>query len=390
MPLGLPRVVIAHNRYRNAGGEDIVAEAEAELLRRYGHEVLTYGRTNEELEAIGKGHAAAEAVWSARTVDEIRTVISEFHPDIIHVHNTFPLISPSIFWAAAAAGVPSIQSLHNFRLLCPQAMFLRSGRVCEACLGKVPWRAVVHKCYRNSAAASVIAATMLTTHRSLGTYRAKVTRYIALNEFCRAKLIAGGLPPDRISVKPNFVDAPFVRQTARKGGLYVGRLAAEKGVAVLADALRVSPSIDVAVIGVGNESWRLQALKNASLMGWQPPEAIYRAMIHAEYLVLPSIWYESFPRTVVEAFAAGLPVIASRIGALAEIIEDGRTGLLFEPGASADLARKLSWAEANADALRRMGDAARAEYDAKYTPEANYRQLMGIYEKAISVARDQV
>lgn len=379
------RVLIAHNRYQQRGGEDMVVEAEAALLRQHGHPVDCMWRDNHDVAGMSRWRLAGETLWSARSGREFAERVVAFRPDILHVHNSFPLISPSLYWAAASRGTPVVQTLHNFRLMCPQAMFLRSGRVCEDCQGRPPWRGVVHRCYRHSVAQSAVVAAMLSTHRCLGTYRSKVTRYIALNEFCRRKFVEGGLPGERISVKPNFVDIEDGPQAERAGGLFVGRLAEDKGIEVLAEAVQIAAT-QVTVVGAGPMQERIRGSDGIGLTGLLAHDEIADRMRRSSYLVMPSLWYENFPRTLVEAFACGLPVIASRLGALAELVDDGCTGLLFEPGSAADLARAIRWAEEHPQEMRRMGRLARAEYEAKYTPEKNYELLMAIYGDAIAAA----
>jgi glycosyltransferase involved in cell wall biosynthesis len=378
-----PRVLVAHCRYQHRGGEDSVAEAEIEMLEKRGHAVHTLFRHNDEIASLSAANIVAQTLWSKRTSRELESAVQAFRPDIIHVHNTFPLLSPSLYWAAAKAGVPVVQTLHNFRLLCAQAMLLRDGKVCEECLGGIPWRGVMRKCYRDSAAQSVVLVGVIGLHRMLGTYREKVTRYIALNQFCREKFIAGGLPAEKIRVKPNFVDIPDQPATERQGGLFVGRLSPEKGLDVLSNAVREA-SCDIDVIGVGPGQSSLEDSEGIRMLGWLEQHDIHARMRSAAYLVMPSIWYENFPRTLVEAFACGLPVIGSRLGALAELIEDGRTGLLFDAGSATDLARKLAWAASHPEEMKSMGRNARMEYEAKYTPDQNYRQLMTIYNDAIA------
>lgn len=384
------RILVVHNRYLIPGGEDAMVHAEVELLRRHDHDVVLYQRDNRELESMGAVEALAHTLWSARTWHEVGRLMAFFHPHLIHAHNTFPLVSPSLYWVAARAGVPIVQTLHNFRLLCVQAMFLHGNRVCEDCLGRLPWRGIARRCYRNSAVQSSALTAMLCLHRSLGTYRSKVTHYIALNEFCRRKFIAGGLPAARITVKPNFVDVPPPPDAPRHGGLFVGRLSPEKGIDTLLAALDELPGMSLELIGTGPEQAKVKAHPGVRTPGWLDSAAVYKRMWQASYLVLPSLWYENFPRTVVEAFAHGLPVIASRLGAMAELIEHGRTGLLFEPGSAQDLARHLAWAEAFPKKMRAMGQNARAEYEAKYTPEKNYERLMEIYENAMAEMRTGV
>lgn len=378
------RVLIAHNRYRQQGGEDIVAEQEAALLERYGHPVERFSRDNHELKERSL-RTALDTVWSRETVASVARLVDRFRPDVIHVHNTFPLISPSLYWEASRRGIPVVQTLHNFRLLCPQAMFLRNGRVCEDCVGHLPWRAAAHACYRDSTAQSAVVATMLSVHRFFGTYRKKIARYIALNDFCRDKFAQGGLPADRIAVKPNFVDidAPD-RFEVRNGALFVGRLSQEKGIGVLLDALNLSQSLRIDVIGDGPERNRVSNHARIAYRGRKELPEILEAMRSHSYLVLPSIWYENAPRTLIEAFGCGLPVIASRLGALAELIRHGETGLLFDPGDANSLAQTLTWAHEHPQDMLKMGKAARLEFEERYTSERNYVELLGIYRGVVT------
>ncbi|AKJ27925.1 glycosyltransferase family 4 protein [Caldimonas brevitalea] len=379
----LQRVLFVHNGYRVRGGEDSVVDSEIELLRQRGHEVIEYRRHNDEIGAGSKLSLLRDTIWSPRSHADVRRLIREQQVDVVHVHNTLPLVSPAVYWAAAAESVPVVQTLHNFRLMCPQALFLREERVCEDCVGHVPWRAVRHRCYRDSTVQSAVVAGMLTTHRMLGTYRDKVTRYIALNEFCRTKFIEGGLPADRIVLKPNFVDLPPQDVAERRqGGLFVGRLSKEKGLSVLSEAAKRLPQPNITVIGGGELEPEARAAFGERMVGFKPLPEILALMSAASYLVIPSIWYENFPRTIVEAYACGLPVIASRLGALPEIVVEGHSGLLFDPGSPQDLADKLAWAEAHPHEMRQMGHNARALYERLYTPQRNYERLIEIYAEA--------
>lgn len=383
-PYAAPRrVLVVHNQYRQAGGEDAVVAEEYALLKRNRLSVELYQRYNEQINDTPQLRVAVDTLWSRQTVEEISALIERFQPDVIHAHNTFPLISPSLYYAAAKYRVPVVQTLHNFRLFCVQAMFMREGKVCEDCLGTLPWRGVVRRCYRDSMAQSAAVVSMQGLHRLLGSYRYKVTRYIALNQFCRDKFIEAGLPAERISVKPNFIDLPAPAELYRSGALFVGRLSAEKGIGVLAQAAKLYPQAVIGVIGSGPQQQQIEGIHNLYQLGWQQPTAIYEQMERATYLVMPSVWYENFPRTLVEAFACGLPVIASRLGAMAELVRDGETGLLFEPGNAQDLADKMRWADAHPEAMRSMGNAARLEYEQKFTSSINFSQLMNIYRKAM-------
>lgn len=378
------KVLVVHNAYQLKGGEDSVMEAEVALLSGRGHAVELFLRHNDAIRQMSRVDAAVQTVWSSHAGREFEALLHAFKPDVVHVHNTFPLISPSIYWVAARLGVPVVQTLHNFRLLCPQAMFLREGKVCEDCLGKLPWRGAARGCYRDSRLQSTVLAGMVTLHRAVGTWQNKVTRYIALNDFCRGKFIAGGLPAERIVIKPNFVDFDAPAEGVRNGFLFVGRLSAEKGVDVLVDAAKSLAAAGVRVAGTGPQADLLYGVKGITALGALSTDAVKTEMSQALALVLPSLCYESFPRTLVEAFASRLPVIASNHGPLAELVRDGVTGLLFEPGNSQDLAQKMLWAQQHPQQMAEMGCNARAVYEAEFTAERNYQQLMAIYQGAIS------
>lgn len=318
--------------------------------------------------------------------------VDRLRPDLVHVHNFFPTASPSIYSAARSQGAAVVQTLHNYRLLCPNALFFRDGHVCEDCLGKfVPWPGVRHGCYRDSRAATAVTAAMLTVHRARRTWLKEVDMFIALTEFSRQKFIEGGLPAERIAVKPNFIDRPAQPQRRDDGAfLFVGRLVDYKGVALLPQAwamLTAPPPLLIAGDGPLRQSLTAStaSLPAISLLGAIEATEVEDRMRGARALVLPSLLYENFPMTIVEAFAAGLPVIASNLGAMAEIVEDGRTGLLFAPGDAAALAARVRWAVEHPHEMAQMGINARTEYEAKYTAEINYRQLMEIYERAVEI-----
>lgn len=382
---------MVHNTYQQRGGEDSVVESEVGLLQQRGHEVFVYSRDNHDVESIPSASLVAQTLWSARTGREIRDIVRDFRPDVVHAHNTFPLVSPSLYWEVASAGIPVVQTLHNFRLICPQGLLLRDGRICRDCVGRVPWRAVLHSCYRGSRKVSAVTAAMVSAHRMLGTWSSKVDRFIALNNFCLEQFVEGGLPRERMRVKPNFIDLPCGEASDRQGFLFVGRVSREKGIATLASALAGRKFAQrTSVIGDGPESDSLVGLAGVDLLGAKEGKAVLNAMRKATALLIPSIWYENFPRTLVESFACGLPVIASRLGALETLIDDGVNGLLFRPGDAQDLASKMAWVEANPAAMRAMGMEARRKYDSLWTGEKNYAQLLEIYREAIdSRARRQ-
>lgn len=380
------RILIAHNAYQHRGGEDAVVTAEELLLRAYGNETLLYQRHNDELQTMPRATAAISTVWSFQSSRELDKLCRDFQPDIIHAHNTFPLISPSIYWVAQKHRIPVVQTLHNFRLLCPQAMLLRDSTICEDCVGRVPWRAVTRKCYRGSTLQSAVLTGMLAAHRAVGTFEHKVAVYIATNQFCRDKFIEGGLPGERIRIKPHFVDNLATEPTweAREGGLFIGRLSPEKGLDVLMDATQLLATPSVQVVGTGPMEAQVSNVFGDRYLGYRERQQVIELLSRARFLVAPSTCYETFGLVGIEAFSCGTPVIASRRGSFGELVKDGVTGLLFTPGDARDLASKIEWARAHPDAMLEMGRAARAEYLARYTSQRNYQMLMQIYEEAIT------
>jgi glycosyltransferase involved in cell wall biosynthesis len=384
------KILAVHNRYQRPGGEDQVFVDETALLESRNHRVLRYEVHNDQVKQVNRLTLAKDTVWNTSAYRELGALIRRERPDVVHFHNTLPLVSPAGYYAARAEGVPVIQTLHNYRLLCPVALFFRDGGVCEDCMGKaVPWPGVVHRCYRGSLAASGVIATMLTIHRALRTWTEMVDVYVALTEFARNKFIEGGLPAGKIVVKPNFV-APDPGRGQGGGGyaLFVGRLAAEKGTGTMLAAWdRLGTRIPLKIVGDGPLRDRVVEAaarqSNVEWLGHRPVEEVHALMGKADMLVFPSEWYETFGRVAVEAFAAGTPVIAANIGAVAELVEHGRTGLEFRPGDPEDLVTQVEWAMSHPAELRRMRDEVRAEFEAKYTAERNYRALMEIYEAAL-------
>jgi glycosyltransferase involved in cell wall biosynthesis len=400
-------VLKVHNLYQQPGGEDESVRSECALLTRAGHTVIEYTRDNDEIAAysfIEKASLGPRTVWARDSCDQIRALLRAEKPDIAHFDNTFPLISPAVYYACREAGVPVVQTLRNYRLLCPGATFQRKGRVCEDCLGRNPWRGVLHGCYRDSRTATGAVALMLNVHRWLGTWNKMVDCYIALTEFSRAKFIEAGMPAKKIVVKPNFVySAPMAgaspssiacHEFPNGPAMFVGRLSLEKGAKTLLAAWqRLGNRIPLRVIGDGPLRVELEGyarqhdLSEVYFDGRLNPEQTTAAMRRSRFLVFPSEWFETFGRVAAEAFACGVPVIASRLGAMEEIVADGRTGLHFIPGNPGDLAAKVEWAWAHPVEMAAMGRAARAEYEAKYTPERNYAMLMGIYERTLETCQ---
>jgi glycosyltransferase involved in cell wall biosynthesis len=341
------RILVIHNRYQQRGGEDAVFEDETRLLSERGHEVRTLVRSNDSLAAQGRLRAACNALWSHNSAQAVGQVLDSWAPDLMHVHNTFAVLSPSVLSAATRRKVAVVATLHNFRLACLEGTFMREGQTCQDCLGRAPIKGVLLGCYRGSCAQSAVLAASTLLHRGLGTWRHHVHRFIALNEQSVAAYVAAGLPAERLRVKPNFAwPAPAVLgDPVRHGGLYVGRLAQEKGIKVLAHALSMrhgsGSTVPFTVIGTGPEASLLSNLE-VSMLGQQDSVAVQANMQRASYLVLPSVAQEQFPRVLAEAFAAGLPVIAAARGALQYLVQHGQTGLLFAPGDPAALAAQLA------------------------------------------------
>jgi glycosyltransferase involved in cell wall biosynthesis len=386
------KILLCHNYYQQPGGEDQVFADDMGLLACHGHEVVPYTVRNDAIRHMPAWKIAHKTLWNRETCREVRALIRRERPDVMHCHNTFPLISPSLYYAARRERVPVVQTLHNYRLLCPSGLLLRKGRICEDCLRRpLAWPALVHGCYRGSRVASAVVAAMLATHRASGTWSRAVTRYIALTQFARQKFIAGGLPAGRIAVKPNCV-VPDPGPGSGQGGyaVFVGRLSQEKGVATLLTAWRqLAGQVPLRIVGDGplREPVRAAAdgLPGVQWLGWRPFEEVLAVIGDAALLVMPSIWYEPFGRTVIEAYAKGTPVLAARVGGMVELVDHGRTGLLFAPGSSEDLAATVRqfWADLPAAPMRQ---AAREQYEANYTAEANYRMLMNIYVEALCAA----
>jgi glycosyltransferase involved in cell wall biosynthesis len=387
------RVLFCHNYYQQPGGEDQVFADEAALLESRGHDVTRFTLHNDSI-ADRRGLAVAcDAVWNRRVARALERLVRRRRVEVVHFHNTFPLISPAAYYAVRRAGAAVVQTLHNFRLLCPQATLFREGQHCESCVGRgVAWPSVLHRCYRNSLPASAATAAMLAAHRMLGTWRRAVHVYIALTQFARSKLIAGGLPAGRIVVKPNFIlRAPPVGDGQGGYALFVGRLSPEKGIATLLAAWRlVGQRLPLRIVGDGPLADQVQkaALENSALrwLGRQPAAEVDRQMAGAALLVLPSQCPEGLPKVILESFARGTPVVASRCGGLPEIVGEGRTGRLFatgEPAALADCVRRLASAPHE---LAFMRGEARAEFERFYTAERNHELLCAAYARATAQA----
>jgi len=391
------RVQQVHTRYRLPGGEDQVVEAERRLLEEAGVEVSQVIFENADLREsrsfAGDLHLAASAIWSRTAERRVSAAIVAHRPQAMHVHNTFPAASPSVYAAAAAHGVPVIQTLHNYRLVCPAATLFRHGHVCTDCVGRsIPWPAVLHACVRGSRPQSAVAAATLAIHRARGTFTRGIDGYVALTSFQRELMIEGGLPAERIRVIPNFLEPdPGIGTASRTGVLFVGRLAREKGIAVLLDAASAVRGV-VRVVGDGPlapDVEEADAAGRVAYLGSLTHPSVMDEVRATIALVLPSIWLGGFPLVVLEAFATGTPVITSRIGSLAELVEDGVTGLLAKPNDAADLVDRIQWAIGHPGNMRRMGLNARRRYEARFRGQTHLAALLETYASASAEGRSR-
>ncbi len=387
------KIALVHNTYQQTGGEDRVFEQERRMLQSEGHEVVAFTRSNHDADAysgIRRLNLAALTVWDSRCRREFKGLLDRESPDLVHVHNTFMMISPSIYSVCRQAEVPVVQTLHNFRLLCPGGAFFREGKVCEDCLEHTVWRGVRHACYRNSRMATATVALMLEFHHRCKTWTSSVSRFVALSEFARGRFVAGGLPADRILVKPNFVDPdPGPGPQERNYAVFVGRFSPiERMHTVLNAWQRLKNRIPLLIIGGGPERAEIEAaaerrgLTAIRFLGVLPNPQTIATIQAARFLVFPSEWYENFPVTIAEAFACETPVICSALGSMKEIVTAGVTGLHFTPGDSGSLAETADLAWNDPQRMREMGAAGRREYLARYTARQNYSQLLGIYHEA--------
>jgi glycosyltransferase involved in cell wall biosynthesis len=416
------KVLLSHNFYQSSSpsGEDTVFRNEKELLKKNSVQVITYEKHNDEIvTAFDKFKAAFTTVWSGRTYWELKTLLKKERPDIAHFHNIWYLISPSAYYACKDLDVPVVQTLHNFRFFCVNGLLMRGGRLCEECIGRLPWKGVKYGCYRDSRLYSLPLAFTEGIHRIAGTWKNKVDAYIALTEFGKKKFIECGLPAEKIYVKPNFLPDPseplFVpvippHPPLAKGGrgdfngyaVFLGRISAEKGLIVLISAFQYLSTMNYELSAISHQPFKLKVVGDGPLRtgledaakagkingieftGRKDFRESMEILRHARFLIMPAICYEGFPMVIREAFACGKPVIASRLGAMAELIEEGKTGLLFEPGSPEDLADKMKWMIEHETDCIEMGKNARKVFEEKYTAEKNYEILIKIYEKIIA------
>jgi glycosyltransferase involved in cell wall biosynthesis len=388
------RVGIFHNAYRWRGGEDAVVALEAELLRKAGVAVEALVLDNREagLETLaGRLRAGLRARRSPEALRRVRAFLAAHPIDVAHVHNFFPLLTPALHEELHARGIPVVQTLHNYRLFCANGAFLRDGRACEDCVAAGPWNAVRHGCYRGSRVQTAVWAEATAHHRRRGTFERCVTLFVAPSGFARRKLVAAGLDPAKVVVKPNPVVDPGEPRYGGHGALYLGRLSQEKGPRLLVEAWRELPGLPLTIVGAGPLEAELRSraadLPGVRFTGQLSPEAVREELRRALFLVAPSLCYESFPVAVAEAMAAGRPAVASQPTAMAELIEPGRTGLLFPSGDARALAQTCRELLADPARAEAMGREARARYEEELAPDQSLERLLAVYRRALEEAR---
>lgn len=385
------KVLLCHNFYQQPGGEDQVYADEAWLLQRGGHEVIRFEQHNDVLKEKRAWDAAKTTFWSRESYQALHRLVATHRPDVAHFHNTFPLISPSGYQAVRDAGIPVVQTLHNFRLICPGALLMRSGAPCERCVTKrFAWPGIVHGCYRESRKATAVTAAAMSWHGMRGTWRNRVDRFIATTQQARALFVSGGLPEEKLAVKPNFVRPDPGRFSGpRQGAIFVGRLSPEKGIGTLLEAWqRLGDRIPLRIVGDGPlRDEVLQAQRSQPGIEWLgrlPFDQVLEQIGAAKTLLFPSLLYETFGRTMIEAFATGTPVIASDLGAMRELVADELTGLRFPVGDAAALVAQIDRLWADEILWERLSEGARREFERHYTADRNLQLLQEIYEQAIT------
>ncbi len=386
------KILLVHNFYQVAGGEDAVLESESKLLA--GRNLVEIVAVNNDhiVSVIAKIKALFGVVFSWSQLNKLKQVLVTKRPDVVHVHNYFPVVSPAIFYACKATSTPIVHTLHNYRAVCPTSLLMHDGKVNEKSLIGTSWWAVSKRVYKDSYVGTLALSLMVEWHKKVGTWNTKVDRFIALTEFARNKYIEAGWPAEKIVVKPNFIQDPFnCDATIQKEGgygLFVGRLSEEKGVDILFESW-ANTTGKLKVIGDGPLKEYVESRSSGAIefLGRKDKPDVLDLVRNADFIIMPSTWYEGFPMVLVEAFACGTPALVSRLGSMEEIVEDGVTGLHFEVGNAKDLAEKAQWLIDNPHRAREMGQNARNEYLAKYTPEKNYTMLMDIYQQAIDEAK---
>jgi glycosyltransferase involved in cell wall biosynthesis len=397
------KVLIVHTRYVRPGGEDVIVDIQHSVLSARGHAVVRFERDNSDLDVDGpvaQVRTALHAVWSRRSQRDLTSVLAAERPDIVHVHNTFPSLSPSVYAAANAAGVPVVQHLHNARLVCIDPCLVRDGRVCTDCVGRrIPWPGLVHRCYRGSIAESGVAAAVQVAHHSLGTWARRVDLFLPVSAWLRDLLVdSGAVPASKVLVCHSALDPdpglrPAPRPDRPDGGyaLFAGRLAPEKGLDTLLEAAARVRHLPVKIAGEGPERALLETmvrrleLDHVELLGQVDRPRLLDLLRGARVAVVPSLG-DALNMSAVEAAASGVPVVGSLCGGIPEVVADGVTGHLVAPGDPAALASRLAEAAAEPERMWEMGAAGRVHFEERFTATVFGDRLLTAYATAISNA----
>lgn len=387
------KVLLIHNRYQQPGGEDSVLENEVRLLKEFGNRVEVIEFHNDEMVHVSAISRLRKLLWNQNSYHKVRDLLDVLRPDVVHVHNFFAVASPSVYEAAWQAKIPVVQTLHNYRLLCPSGVLSRNGQPCMECLGSaLRWPSIKHSCYRSSRVETVGVVLLTVGHQLRGTWKNRVTRYIALTQSMRDIYISNGFSKDHVSVKPHFIfpDLSPATESKRNQVLYLGRISIEKGVRFLIDAWRryVSPDVNLTIAGDGPLRSEIDEasrhLPNVKVIGKIDKQRVFEELSRSRFIVVPSLCQETFGMVVLEAYAAGVPVLATRLGSFPELIEHGKTGLLFDPTSPEMLAAAVHELWGNPARCLEMGQAGYDLAHGRYSPKSNYEALIKIYEEARS------
>jgi glycosyltransferase involved in cell wall biosynthesis len=385
------RILIAHNHYQQPGAEDQVFTAEADLLADRGHEVIRYELHNNSIKSTDKLKLARNTIWNPQSAKSIRLLVRRNQIEVAHFHNTFPVMSPSVYRAARDEGAAVVQTLHNFRLVCPGNTMFRDNHLCDDCVGKpLPWPSVLHACYRGDRQATAVSAAMLAYHRATGTWSHNIDAYVALSEFNRSLFCRAGLAEASIFVKPNFLKSdPGPGTRKRAGALFVGRLIPEKGISTLLTAWkRIGSKLPLTIFGDGPLRDEVASAAESSdgavrWLGWRSRSEVDEALGAASVVISPSVWIEAGPLSVIESFARATPLIASRLGSLAEYVKPDMSGYLFDPGNPASLVEAVEKFLKLPDCGSRMGATARKIFLDTYSAEHAYKNMIALYDFAL-------
>lgn len=385
------KILVIHNQYLEKGGEDRVVDAEIKMLKDSGNQVVCYKCSNNDIKSFGFFKKIKflfkDINWNRKSYEEIKKMAREEKPDLAHIHNIFIYLSPSVYFALKETGIPVVQTLHNYRLICLKGTFYANNRICEDCLSGSCMRAVFKRCWRGSFILSAFLARMLYKNTKSKMFQENVDAFITLSEFSRNKFKQAGFPEEKLFVKSNFVDFRLNEEKKENYGLFLGRLVDYKGVDALLKAYAKLDKHYLKIIGGGpmfdEVRKRIKNSKNIQLLGMLPYGEAMDYLRKAAFVVFPSECYENMPLTIIESLASGTPVIASNLGAMKELVEDNITGLLFKTQDPEDLVKKIRFLTDNNELYEKMKANARKRYEAKFTKQINCDNLMNIYNKAI-------